>query len=589
MSVFCNEISARNRRWEVRPAPETLPEVTLRNGEKVPREVVEIAVRRGVEDVAAFLEPSLRAFMPDPSTMTGMDDAVARFVQAIEQRERIAVFGDYDVDGATSTAVLIRYLRMVGVDDSIFYIPQRLTEGYGPNSPAMDKLHAQGTRLVVIVDSGTTAFEPIQRAVDLGMEVIVIDHHEPKETGELPPAHVVNPKRVEEDGSLAHLCTAGLALMFLVGVNRKLRNDGYFARTGVSEPVLSDLLGIVALGTVADVVPLRTLNRAFVALGLRQMGKIAGIRALVEATGQDEFSARTCGFVFGPCINAGGRISDTMQGARLLITDDEDEAREIATRLFELNRERQQMQKEMVADCIRSVEESNSDDAVIVAFNQNWHPGVVGLGASKVKDHFDRSAVVIGQDGKGSGRSVDGFNIGKAFIKAVEAGLLKKGGGHAAAGGLTIDPALLPEFRAFMNEQAKGLERPPTKVDIALPVGGLTQRGVEAFELLAPFGMGNAKPRIAFTGGVLDEVRILKGTHVKGRISSMDGSASIDFILFGGVGTPLGDALIGAEGRFVDIMGEAGLNTYGGVTKIQVRPDDAMIGAPAAVFAAAAE
>ena len=418
--------------------------------------------------------------------------------------------------------------------------------------------------------------------------MIVLDHHEPKETGELPPAIVVNPKRVEEDGSLAYLCTAGLAMLFLVGVNRRLRVTGFLGRGGVAEPDLPGLLGIVALGTVADVVPLKGLNRAYVALGLRAMGRIPGIRALVEATGEDEFSARSCGFVYGPCINAGGRISDTMQGARLLTTDDPDEAREIATRLAELNRERQRMQKEMVADCIRRVEQANTDDAVIVTFDGDWHPGVVGLGASKVKDHFDRPAVVIGRDGKVSGRAVEGFNIGRAFIKAQEAGLLLKGGGHAAAGGLTIDPALLPEFREFMNEQARGIERPPTMIDLAVPVGGLPQDVVAAFELMAPFGMGNPKPRVAFTGGVLEGVRVLKGSHVKGRVVSADGRSEVDLILFGGVGSILGEALRAAEGHRVDVMGSVEINAYGGVTKIQVRPEDAMIGPAVSALARAA-
>jgi len=239
-----------------------------------------------------------------------------------------------------------------------------------------------------------------------------------------------------------------------------------------------------------------------------------------------------------------------------------------------------------VADCLNRVSGEGSGDLVIVVYDQEWHPGVVGLGASKVKDFFDRSAVVIGRDGKGSGRSVEGFNIGKAFIKAQEAGLLKKGGGHAAAGGLTVAPDRIAGFRAFINGEAKDFRRPPTKVDMAVPVGLLPRHVVEAFDLMAPFGMGNPRPRIALTGGVLADVRVLKGAHVKARLLGAGGEA--DLILFNGVGTALGGALQGAEGRFADVLGEIGLNSYGGVTKIQIKPEDAMIGAPASALAEAA-
>jgi single-stranded-DNA-specific exonuclease len=613
MDVFCSDVSALDRRWRVREeAGQTVIQrdpggaPVTRSGAAVSEVVVQIAARRGASDVSAFLEPSLRDFMPDPSSLPGMDEAAARFSLAIERRETVAVLGDYDVDGATSTAILLRYLRHFGLKP-IFHIPRRLEEGYGPNVPAIESLASEGATLLLIVDSGTgkQAFPSVSRAKALGMDVIVIDHHEPNEDGTKPDCILVNPKMPEAGGSLAHLCTAGLAFLFLVGVNRRLRDTGAFADLGIAQPYLQDLLGLVCLGTVADVVPLKTLNRAYVKLGLAFMTRNVGLAALMEVAararkedddkrgrkqkqgsdGKGLASEYACGFVLGPCINAAGRIDDTRLGTLLLSTDDPAEAAELADRLYALNQERRRMQEEMVEACMLSVSDPGPDDAVIVLYDPSWHPGVVGLGASKVKDAFDRSAVIIGADGKGSGRSVKGFNIGKAFLRATEAGILKKGGGHAAAGGLTIDPARVDEFRAFMQEQSKGTVRPETNVDIAVPVGQMSVDTVQGFEALAPFGMGNQKPRVAFVGGVLDSVRILSEKHVKARLVS--GNGQVDLILFNCLGTPLGSKLIEAEGRYVDVLGAPQVNDYMGRVSVQVQPQDMMVGAPATALAAA--
>ena len=594
MSQFCADVSARGRRWELRPgaAPST-GDVVLRDGYKVPPQVLEVVARRGIEGVADWFEPSLKAFMPDPSTLTAMDDAVARLCRAVEGGERIAVFGDYDVDGATSTAIAIRWLRMVGVADAIFYIPQRLEEGYGPNDKAMDKLRAEGVGLVLCLDSGTGAidpdpakgYDPIGHARRIGLDVVVLDHHEPREDGLMPDAIIVNPKRPEDDGSLAYLCTAGLAFLFLVGANRALRRSGFFAGRGIAEPDLRPLLGLAALGTVADMVPLQGLNRAYVKLGLALMPENPGLAALAEATGEVEFSARTCGFVFGPCINAGGRISDTRQGALLLTTDDPEEARDVAARLFAVNRERQDMQRAMVAACVERAAAENAGDAAIVLYDEEWHPGVVGLASNKVKDAFDRTAVVIGQGGKGSGRSVEGFNIGQAFHHAIDLGLIKKGGGHAAAGGLTIDPAKVDEFRRFLCEASKGIERPASKVDLVLPVDGADIEAIEGFEAMAPFGMGNPRPRVAVVGAVLERPVLRSKGAIAAKLFDENRNC-VDLILFGGEGTALGDALMAADGRRVDVMGEISINYYAGRRTVQLKVEDAMIGGKAAGAAA---
>ncbi|WP_170954179.1 single-stranded-DNA-specific exonuclease RecJ [Thalassospira xiamenensis] len=530
--------------------------------------------------MSAYFEPSLRNLMPNPSSMTGMDEATKLFCEAVSSGRRIAILGDYDVDGATSTATLLRYLRLIGTTDAIFHIPQRLTEGYGPNIPAVESLYEQGARLLMIVDSGTTAFGPIERAVELGMNVIVLDHHEPPPDGILPPAVIVNPKRTEDDGSLSYLCTAGLAMMFLVSVNRYLRAENFFDERGVNEPALQNLMGLTALGTVADLVPLIGLNRAFVTLGLSRMSSIPGIQALSDARQETEFSEKTCGFVFGPCINAGGRISDTRQGSLLLSTDDLDEAKTIAERLVALNNERKDMQTAMTDACIDSLSKTELSD-VIVVHNEEWHPGVVGLVASRILDQFDRSAVVIGAGGKGSGRAVGGFNIGQAFMSAVEKGFLIKGGGHAAAGGLTLQPGMLEAFSHHMNEAAEGCERPPATVDVAWSIRDLSLDVVEGFEYMAPFGMGNEKPRIAVVDGIIQGIRILKEAHISGFLVLPDGSARVKFILFYAVRTPLGDAICNAEGNFADMMGQLSLNTYNGVTSVQLVPTDVMIGGKA--------
>ena len=596
---FDETASVLDRKWEMRGGlTGAVAPLWLADGTFVPSEVVMVALGRGATDVAAFLHPTLRSFMPDPSCLDGMDTAAARFCDAIQASEKIAVLGDYDVDGATSTALLLRYQRLVGLEGGIFHIPQRLTEGYGPNIPAIQKLRDEGgASLLVIADSGTGAFSQISHAREIGMDVIVIDHHEANADGRVPDAAVVNPKLLVNDGSLSHLCTAGLAFLFLVAANRELRRRGFFSPVR-PEPDLRDLLGLVALGTVADVVPLRTLNRAYVAQGLAHMHKIPGLLALhrVINEGQREAAVETgkqvrevgytsyaCGFNFGPCINAAGRISDTRLGTLLLSTDDHAEASALAEKLFALNRERQTMQKKIVDSCIEKVEDRGPDDAVLVVYDEAWHPGVVGLGASKVKDRFDRSAVVIGEGGKGSGRGVDGFNIGQAFLKAAAEGLLVKGGGHSAAAGLTILPSKVDEFRAFMQEQSKGITRPRSQVDLCVAVGGLSIDSVRSFEMLAPFGMGNSHARVAFTGGVLDKVQVFKGTTLRAYLFGF--KSKVKIIMFNAPGTPLGDALIAAEGHYVDILGDVEINTYEGRSEIQVKPTDAMIGQPATALA----
>ena len=551
--------------------------------DELPWYVTDIMTRRGIPSAHDFFRPSLRAVMPDPElALSGMTEAVKIFVSAVMKGKKVAILGDYDVDGATSTAMLLRWLRLVGRKDAIFHIPHRMNEGYGPSIFAVNKLHGEGASLLVIVDSGTLSFEPIKRARELGMDVVVIDHHEPGENGSLPDATVINPKLPTNDGSLSHLCSAGLVFMFLVAVNRLARQMKWF-NSKRKEPTLSSLLGLVALGTVADIVPLKSLNRAYAQLGFPHMADIPGLAALRDILSKRsqnkdseiQWNAYSCGFLFGPCINAAGRISDTRLGTILLSEDNYDKAAEIAETLVKLNAERQDIQRVMIEECENMVDDPGPSDDVIVLHNQSWHPGVIGICASKIKDRFNRSTVIIGENGKGSARSVNGFNMGKALLRAKESGLLIAGGGHAAAGGLTINPARLDEFIAFMRSESKGMKRPPIEIDLVLRIGELTTDMIHAFESFQPFGMGNPKPRIAITGGRIDRIQILKGKHIKARL--VEGRDSVEVIAFNSVGTTLGDGLVVCEGQMVDLLAELAINSYGGAEKIQLKPVDAMI------------
>ena len=406
------EISLRGNRWAV---PIEFEGVDADDPLFLPKQV---ALLRGTPPQAleSFFKPLLRNNMPDPSSLTDMDAATARIAAAVRNGETIGLLGDYDVDGATSTAIMLRWLRAAGHREALYYIPDRIREGYGPNPGAVDAIAEAGATLLLVLDSGTLAHGPIAHARARGMDVVVVDHHEPSRTLPLPDAVVVNPKRPDDASGLRDLCTAGLAFMLAVSLNRLLRETGYFGEIGVPMPDPMDLIGLAALGTVADVVSLTGLNRAIVVRGLPKLDRNPGIRALVEETGETEFTPKTAGFVFGPCINAAGRIDDTRLGTLLLASDDAEETRDLARRLREINAQRQAMQKAMVETAVaRAVSAEFAGDPVIVIEDPEWHPGIVGLVAARVREATDKPAVVVGEFGKGSCRSVDGFDVGRQF------------------------------------------------------------------------------------------------------------------------------------------------------------------------------
>lgn len=569
-----NSLSFRGYSWKT-PEDAVVDGFTLSTGQRIPPEVVSIARNRGVDDLRSFFEPKLKSLMPDPFFLCDMEKAVERFCVAVEEAHGIGIIGDYDVDGATSTSQVLLYLRSLGHESAHFYIPQRLTEGYGANIGAVDTLASQGIRLLMILDSGTVATDgPINRAVELGIDVIVIDHHEPGPGWSKPNALLVNPKRPEEDGSLAHLCTAGLVTLFLAGANRRFRAS---ARPEVN---LFPLMGLTALGTVADLVPLKGLNRAYVTAGLQRMKENPGIRTLMELNDAQEPSVYACGFIVGPCINAGGRLSDTRQGTTLLTGEPGAALEALGAQLKDFNEQRKQVEKAILTAAAApfvDLDPSELPDVIVVA-SPDWHPGVVGIVASRLKEMFDRTAVVIGQSGKGSGRSVGGFNLGEAFIEARSKGLLVKGGGHAAAGGLTITFEQVDAFRTFLVEKAKGGVREPQRVDIAMPLAALGEPFVRGCEYLAPFGMGNPRPRIRLSNCIVKAVEVLKNGHIRVSVHDKTSPRIVHRImLFRGLGSPLANGLDACIGAEVEVLVNAEYTMWNGREYLSLKLEDARL------------
>ncbi len=542
---------------------------------------------RGVAPEAseAFLAPSIRALMPDPATLRDMDALVERLARAIAAGEKVAIFGDYDVDGACASALVGSYLASCGCPFEI-YIPDRIFEGYGPNVEAIRTLAGRGARLLVTVDCGTASHEPIGEAARLGLDTLVIDHHQAPET--LPDARaIVNPNRQDDLSGLGNLCATGVAFMVLAGLNRKLRRDGVWSDAR-PEPDLMAQLDLVALATVADVVPLTGLNRAFVARGLeimRQRGR-PGLRALFDvARASGPPTSYQLGFLIGPRINAGGRIGDAALGARLLLEPDPIEAERIATELDRLNGERQAIERAAVEEALGEAWASlgeTEQGAVVVTARENWHPGVVGLVASRLKDRFKRPAFAIAfnhQNGVGSGRSIAGVDLGRAVRAAVEAGLLIKGGGHAMAAGVTLARERLGDFRAFLEERlAESVARARLDqallIDAAITAGGARPEVVETIEKAGPFGAGNPEPVFALPAHQLVDVGEVGAGHVRFRARAGDG-ATIAGIAFRVAGEPLGQALLSARGDTLHLAGHLAIDRWGNGARVQLRLVDA--------------
>ena len=574
-SAFLNvDCSLTNRRW-IGPSNEVERlAVAMAQATKLPLPLCNTLVARGVapQDAEAFLAPQLRDLLPDPLRMKDTGRAAARFLQAVKSRQRIAIFADYDVDGGSSAALLIVWLRAMGIAATL-YIPDRIDEGYGPNVPAMAALGAAHD-LILCVDCGTLSHDPIAAA---GCDVIVLDHHLGGET--LPPAYaVVNPNRQDEDGDLAHLCAAAVVFLMLVEANRQLRSQG------VTGPDLMAMLDLVALATVADVAPLIGVNRALVRQGLKVMARRerVGLRALADIARMDQApTAYALGFLLGPRVNAGGRIGQADLGARLLSTDSASEATALAERLDVLNTERRAIEAAVREEALAQAEARGTQGPLVWAAGEGWHPGVVGIVAARLKEATHRPAVVIGFDGvegKGSARSVTGVDLGAAIQRIAAEGLLIKGGGHKMAAGLSVHRDKLEDAMARLSEllakQGAGAGgREDLRIDCLLMPTAATPAFVEQLEAAGPFGTAAPAPRFVFTDTAVTTRRV-GSSHLK--ISFGDGmGAKIDGIAFGAFDTPLGAALENAGHQRFHLAGRLELNTWGGRSKVQLRLEDA--------------
>lgn len=552
----------------------------------LPELVARVIAGRGVavEDAPAFLEPSIRSLMPDPYRLTDCEAAAERLVEAILRGQRVAIFGDYDVDGAASSALLWRFLHHFGVDSEI-YIPDRIFEGYGPNPAAIGQLIDRGARLIVTVDCGSTSVEALAVAAERGIDVVVIDHHQMGH--EMPTCRaLVNPNREDDLSGQGHLCAAGVVFLVLVATLRVLRQNGHPQARSLD---LLAWLDLVALATVCDVVPLKGLNRAYVTKGLiaARHQNNAGLAALLRVAGiGGPVTPYHFGFLVGPRINAGGRIGDAALGSRLLTLDDAGEAEEIAHKLDELNRERQAMEQVMLAEAeAEALAEYGDGEAasVIVTARDNWHPGIVGLLAARLKERFKRPAFAIAFDlngkGAGSGRSINGFDIGRMVRAAVDSGLLVKGGGHAMAAGLTVERANLGRLRTFFDEasaeQVGALAANQTlKIDGALGASGATIALIDQLEAAGPFGSGHPQPIFAVPAHRLRDARPVGTSHVKITLEAADGTR-LEGIAFRAAETALGDFLLNGRGTQVHVAGTLSADHWQGTRRVQMRVLDA--------------
>jgi single-stranded-DNA-specific exonuclease len=551
---------------------------------QLPEMLARVLAGRDVEidAVEDFLDPTIRKMMPDPHTVTQMEAAATRIANAAARNEKVAIFGDYDVDGATSAALLAWHLRHCGLDPLI-HIPDRIFEGYGPNVEAVRMLAGKGATLLVTVDCGTTSFEPLAEARRLGMSVVVIDHHQCGD--ELPDVDaLVNPNRPDDLSGLGHLAAVGLVLITLVAVNRELRARGFWAAE-MPEPDLLGMLHHVALGTVADVAPLIGLNRAFVAKGLIAMRRRdhVGHTALMDVSrlnGPPE--AWHLGFMLGPRINAGGRIGRADLGVRLLLEGDVSEAARIAAELDRLNTERraieQMAEAQAEAEALASLGLEDKG-AVIVTASEGWHPGVVGLVASRLKEKFARPAFAIalepGGIGTGSGRSISGVDLGKAVRQAVKDGLLMKGGGHAMAAGVTLRKEKLAEFRAYMesalaSDVANSRHENELFIDGAVSARSVTPELAGTLNRAGPFGSGNPEPVVALPSHQLVYADEVGQAHLRVRFKSGDGSI-VNGIAFRSVGQKLGNALIQHRGQPLHVAGSLAVDRWQGSERVQLR------------------
>jgi single-stranded-DNA-specific exonuclease len=585
------EKSATDRSWRDRLDERGQARaLTIAQRHGLPELLARVLAGRGVEpdDVAAYLDPTIKGLMPDPHGLTGMAAASSRLADAIIHGESVAIFGDYDVDGATASALLAGYFRHCGIDP-IVHIPDRIFEGYGPNTDAIRSFAERGVKLLITVDCGTTSMEPLAEAKKLGLDIVILDHHQADE--ELPDAvAIVNPNRADDLSGLGHLAAVGIVFLTLVALARELRRRNFW-RDGRPEMDLLSYLHLVALGTVADVVPLKGLNRAFVAKGLialRRREQI-GLTALMDVarlTGPPE--PWHLGFLLGPRINAGGRIGRADLGVRLLLEEDSTEAARIAAELDRLNTERRQIEIATVAQADAEAMAAlglEEKGAVVVTAGEGWHAGVVGLVAARLKERYGRPAFAIalepGGTGTGSGRSIPGVDLGQAVRRAVREGMLLKGGGHAMAAGITLRKDALAAFRAYLEEalapsvEAARRER-ALLIDGAVSAGGVSLVLCEVLARAGPYGAGNPEPMLALPAHTLIYADLVGENHIRARFKSGEGKI-VNAIAFRAAGQPLGKALLDNRGRAMHAAGHLAVDRWQGEERVQMRLTDVAV------------
>jgi single-stranded-DNA-specific exonuclease len=580
------EKSLSGRGWRFRPRNELVAKDLELAG--VSRPLADLLAARSVtlDTLEDFLEPKIKKLLPNPSLLANMDSAAARIADAIIREEKVAVLGDYDVDGACASALVLGFFRNVKRDLEL-YIPDRMSEGYGPSIAAMEALAAKGIQLIITVDCGAAAQHAFARAEELGLEIVVLDHHA-VETNPTVLAHV-NPNGPDDNSGFGQLCAAGVTFLALVAITRILRQQNWFTSNNLSEPDLLAELDLVGLSTVTDVVPLTGVNRAFVRQGLRaiEMNNRPGFRALIEiANAAPPFGAYHLGFIFGPRINAGGRVGRCDLGARLLSTTDIAEATELAGELDLHNKERQAIEQ-MILERALEMASEKSDQPFLFLSADGWHPGVVGIVASRLKDRFEKPVFVAGfmsendQIARGSARSVTGVDLG-AIVRAARAqGLLESGGGHAMAAGFTVARARVDDFSGFLSEAfesqrsaifvARDLE-----VESVLSVAGASVEFLKDLERAGPFGSGNPEPIFVIPDATLAYADIVGKNHVRLRLAGPAGTM-VNAISFRSADTPLGQGLLRSRGKRLHVAGKLRLDDYKGRTRVQVFLEDAAL------------
>ena len=545
--------------------------------------IAKLLVLRNIEkkDVNNFLNPLIKNFLPNPNSLADMEKSSLRTIEAIKTKEKIGVFGDYDVDGATSTAVLGKYFSLLSIDYEI-YIPDRKTEGYGPSIKGFNELINKGVSIIFTVDCGTLSFEAIDYAKSKNIDVIVLDHHQSEVN--LPKAFsVVNPNRIDDKSNLQYLCAAGVTFMFLVSINKELRSLDWFKKNNLEEPDLLNFLDLVSLGTICDVVPLIGLNRAIVKQGLKilKLKKNLGIKTLLDICKiETNPSIYHLGYILGPRINAGGRVGKCSHGANLLLNSNPKEVFKLATELDQFNKERKMLENDLV-DKILKMTEVQSKDPIIILKGKNWHEGVIGIVAARLKDKFNKPTIIIslnGKVGKASARSIAGFDIGSAIIAAAQKKILIKGGGHKMAGGFSIEISKIESFKEFIfnrfknNHNNLNLQK-PLYLDSRIAPSAINIEFYNKINVLSPFGSGNPEPKFVIEDLKSINSKVVGEKHIKSVLVGSEGS-SVKTIAFNATNSEVGEYLLRKNNKKFNIAGKLSLNEWRGQKNVEFIIDD---------------